>query len=212
MEFKAGQYIQIQSNPYPGVEGTVWRSYSIASTPDRSGILDLIVRRVPNGICTTWVHDHLKVRDRVALAGPMGDFYLREGDSEAVLVAGGSGMGPMASILGDIALRGIQRRVTYFFGVVCRRDIYYLEEMDALMKKLPGFRFIPVVSQPEACDRWEGETGLVTIPLAEWLVSRGRSEGLEAYLCGSPGMIQACRTVLRDQGIAGDRVFFDPFT
>jgi Na+-transporting NADH:ubiquinone oxidoreductase subunit F len=212
MEFKAGQYIQIQSNPYPGVEGTVWRSYSIASTPDRSGILDLIVRRVPNGICTTWVHDHLKVRDRVALAGPMGDFYLREGDSEAVLVAGGSGMGPMASILGDIALRGIQRRVTYFFGVVCRRDIYYLEEMDALMKKLPGFRFIPVVSQPAACDRWEGETGLVTIPLAEWLVSRGRSEGLEAYLCGSPGMIQACRTVLRDQGIAGDRVFFDPFT
>jgi Na+-transporting NADH:ubiquinone oxidoreductase subunit F len=212
MEFKAGQYIQIQSHPYPGVEGTVWRSYSIASTPDRPGTLDLIVRRVLNGICTTWIHDHLKVRDRVTLAGPMGDFFLREGDSEAVLVAGGSGMGPMASILGDLAVRGIQRRVTYFFGVVCRRDLYYIEEMEALREKLPGFRFIPVVSQPEACDRWEGEKGLVTIPLAEWLVNRGNTDGLEAYLCGSPGMIQACRTVLLDRGIAGDRVFFDPFT
>jgi Na+-transporting NADH:ubiquinone oxidoreductase subunit F len=212
MEFKAGQYIQILSHPYPGMAGTVWRSYSIASTPDRPGTLDLIVRRVPNGICTTWIHDYLRVRDRVTLAGPMGDFFLRDGDSEAVLVAGGSGMGPMASILGDLAVRRIQRRVTYFFGVVCRRDLYYLDEMEALREKLPGFRFIPVVSQPEACDRWEGESGLVTVPLAEWLKSRPAAEGLEAYLCGSPGMIQACQKVFRDHGIAGDRVFFDPFT
>lgn len=212
MRFKAGQYVQIQSQPYPGMEGSVWRSYSIASIPDLPGTLDLIIRRVPNGICTTWVHDHLKVRDRVTLAGPMGDFYLREGETEAVFVAGGSGMGPLASILGDMAVRGDRRKVTYFFGVVCRRDLYYNEEMDALREKLPGFRFIPVVSQPEACDNWEGETGLVTIPLAEWLKSRGGTDGLEAYLCGSPGMIQACQKVLRDFGVPGDSVHFDPFT
>ncbi len=212
MEFKAGQYIQIQSKPYPGVEGTVWRSYSIASTPDHPGMLDLIIRRVQNGICTTWVHDHLQVRDRVTLAGPMGDFFLREGEAEAVFVAGGSGMGPFASILGDMAAEGDRRKVTYFFGAVCRRDLYYLEEMDALREKLPGFRFIPVVSQPESCDNWEGQTGLVTVPLAEWLKNRGGTDGLDAYLCGSPGMIQACQKVLRDFGAAGDSVYFDPFS
>jgi Na+-transporting NADH:ubiquinone oxidoreductase subunit F len=212
MRFKAGQYVQIQSHPYPGVEGTVWRSYSIASTPDRPGTLDLIVRRVPEGICTTWIHDYLKERDRVTVAGPMGDFYMRDGDGEAVLVAGGSGMGPMASILGDMAVRGDRRPVTFFFGAVCRRDLYYIEEMDALRVKLQEFRFIPVVSQPEVCDRWEGETGLVTRPLDEWLKSRKGNAGLQAYLCGSPGMIQACQTVLREHGIGGDRVFFDPFT
>lgn len=212
MRFKAGQYVQIQSRPYPGVEGSVWRSYSIASTPDRAGSLDLIIRRVPKGICTTWVHDHLKVRDRVTLAGPMGDFVLRDGGAEAVFVAGGSGMGPLASILGDMAVKGDRRKVTYFFGVVCRRDLYYLEEMEALREKLPGFQFIPVVSQPESCDNWNGETGLVTVPLAEWLKSRGGTDGLEAYLCGSPGMIQACQKVLRDFGAAGDSVHFDPFT
>ncbi len=212
MQFKAGQYIQIQSHPYPGMAGSVWRSYSIASAPDRPGTLDLIIRRVPNGICTTWVHDHLKARDRVTLAGPMGDFVLREGQPETVFVAGGSGMGPFASILGDMAVKGDRRKVTYFFGVVCRRDLYYLEEMEALREKLPGFRFIPVVSQPESCDNWNGETGLVTIPLAEWLKSRGGADGLEAYLCGSPGMIQACQTVLRDFGAAGDSVYFDPFS
>jgi Na+-transporting NADH:ubiquinone oxidoreductase subunit F len=212
MTFKPGQYVQIQSRPYPGVENTVWRSFSIASTPDRTGVIDLIIRRVPNGICTTWVHDHLRVRDRVTLAGPMGDFYLRDDAGETVFVAGGSGMGPMASILGDMALRGDRRPVTFFFGVVCRRDLYYIDEIEALRLKLPGFRFVPVISQPEACDHWEGETGLVTRPLVDWLKDRKADADLQAYLCGSPGMIQACLTVLRENGVAGDRVYFDPFT
>ncbi|MBN2202025.1 2Fe-2S iron-sulfur cluster binding domain-containing protein [bacterium] len=212
IHFKAGQYVQIQSRPYPGMEESVWRSYSIASIPDDPGNLDLIIKRVPNGICTTWVHDHLKTRERVTLAGPIGDFFLREGKPEAVFVAGGSGMAPFASILGDMVAKGDRRNVTYFFGAVCRRDLYYLEEMNAFREKLPGFRFIPVVSQPEICDKWEGETGLVTVPLSEWLKSRGGTDGLEAYLCGSPGMIQACRMVLRDHGVAGNRVYFDSFS
>ncbi|MDM7925205.1 MAG: FAD-binding oxidoreductase [bacterium] len=121
MRFKAGQYVQIQSQPYPGVEGSVWRSYSIASAPDRPGILDLIIRRVPNGICTTWVHDHLKVRDRVTLAGPMGEFFLRDGGGGCRVRGRRIGDGPVRV---DSRRHGRERRPP-------QRDVFFRRGVQA---------------------------------------------------------------------------------
>jgi Na+-transporting NADH:ubiquinone oxidoreductase subunit F len=210
ISFKAGQYIQIQSRPYPGVESPVVRSYSIASPSYRASDIELIVRRVPDGICTTWIHDHLRVGERVTMVGPMGDFYLREGDGEIVLVAGGSGLGPMAAILKDMAEAKDPRKTILFFGAVCRKDLYYLEVMEELQAEMPHFTFVPALSNPESCDRWEGPTGLVTVPLEAHLRTRDSSR-IQAYLCGSPGMIHACLRTLRIFDIGNDRVFFDPF-
>jgi Na+-transporting NADH:ubiquinone oxidoreductase subunit F len=210
IRFKSGQYVQIQSKPYPGVETTVSRSYSIASPSYESSDIELIVRRVPDGICTTWIHDHLKAGERVTMVGPMGDFFLREGNGGILMAAGGSGMGPMASILKDMAKNRNPRKVTYFFGAVCRRDLYYLDEMESLKKSIPKFTFIPALSEPESCDDWKGETGLITKPL-EGFLSAADTPGIQAYLCGSPGMIQACLRILRQFGIGNDRIFFDPF-
>ena len=210
IHFKSGQYIQIQSKPYPGVEAAVSRSYSIASPSYQVVDIELIVRRVPDGICTTWIHDHLTVGERVTLFGPMGDFYLREGNGEILMVAGGSGLGPIAAVLKDMAKQGNPRKTTCFFGAVSRRDLYYLEEMNDLQNALPNFRFVAVLSEPESCDQWEGSTGLVTIPLQDHLRTADAST-LQAYLCGSPGMIHACLRGLRQFGIGTDRIFFDPF-
>jgi Na+-transporting NADH:ubiquinone oxidoreductase subunit F len=211
IRFKSGQYVQIQSKPYPGVETTVARSYSIASPSYQNKDIDLIVRRMPDGICTTWLHDYLKVGERVTIVGPMGDFYLREGEGEILMVAGGSGMGPMYSILKEMAGRKDPRKVIYYFGAVCQRDLYYLDEMKALVDGLPNFTFIPALSQPESCDSWQGETGLITVPLGNYLKTVDASQ-TQAYLCGSPGMIQACLRGLREYGVGNDRIFFDPFT
>ena len=210
ISFKSGQYVQIQSKPYPGVAASVTRSFSIASPSYQASDIEFIVRRVPDGICTTWIHDHLKKGDSITLIGPMGDFYLREGDEEIVLVAGGSGLGPMLAILKDMARTENPRKTTLFFGAVCRKDLYYLEEMEKLQAELPHFRFVPTLSNPESCDRWEGPTGLITEPLEAYLRSVDPSR-VQAYLCGSPGMIHACLKILKAFGIGNDRVFFDPF-
>jgi Na+-transporting NADH:ubiquinone oxidoreductase subunit F len=210
ISFKSGQYVQIQSKPYPGVAASVTRSFSIASPSYQSADLEFIVRRVPDGLCTTWIHDHLQVGETITMVGPMGDFYLREGDGEIVLVAGGSGLGPMAAILKDMARARNPRKTTLFFGAVCRKDLYYLEEMEKMQAGLPNFRFVPALSNPESCDRWEGPTGLITEPLEAYIRTVDPS-GIQAYLCGSPGMIHACLKTLRTFGIGNDRIFFDPF-
>ena len=210
--FKAGQYAQLQTKPYANVKEVISRAYSMASPPHQKNQVDLMVRLIPEGICTTWVHDYLQEGEQVNFIAPVGDFFLRDGEGEAIMVAGGSGMAPLASILYDIAETGkaIDRQITYFFGAVTKKDIFYVEEMRELEKRLPNFRFAPALSAPAPEDEWEGETGLITMPLENYIKDRDNT-GVQAYMCGSPGMINACVGVLTKYGIEKKNIFFDPF-
>ncbi len=210
IRFKPGQYVQLQSEPYPGVRESVSRAYSIASASTQTDSIDLIVRLVPEGICTTWVHQYLKEGDRVRFTGPMGDFCLHEGKSEIIMVAGGSGMAPMVSLLHYIDHENIQRKIHYFFGAVTRKDLFYIDEMEQFQKKIPQFKFVPALSNPGPQDQWQGETGLITVPLENYLKTIDTKDA-QVYLCGSPGMIQACIKIFKSYGISQDRIYYDPF-
>ncbi len=210
INFIAGQYVQMQTVPYDDVKDSVQRAYSMSSPSFEKSYIELMVRLVPDGICTTWVHQYLREGDTVTLIGPIGDFYLRDGKGEIILVAGGSGMAPMTSLLEDIAHRKIARKVIYFFGALTRNDLFYLDEMEALTKKIPNFTFVPALSQPEPDDEWNGEKGLITQPLETYLQKMNTSE-CQGYLCGSPGMINACIAIMKKYGITSDRIYYDPF-
>ncbi|MBN1153373.1 2Fe-2S iron-sulfur cluster binding domain-containing protein [candidate division KSB1 bacterium] len=208
--FKAGQYVQLITAPYAGVKESVSRAYSVASASHEHDHVDLMIRLVPEGICTTWVHNYLNENERVKIIGPMGDFYLRDGEGEIIMVAGGSGMAPIVSLLEKISKEDIERKVTYFFGAVRKKDLFYIDEMRNLENEIGNFTFIPALSAPEPEDNWDGETGLITEPLDRYL-SRSDNATSQAYLCGSPGMINACINVFVKHGITRDRIFNDPF-
>ena len=208
--FTAGQYVQLNTNPYNGVKESVSRAYSIASPVTAKDYVDLMIRLVPEGICTTWVHQYLKEGDRVTLLGPMGDFGLRPGDGEMVLVAGGSGMAPMVSLLEDMKRNGEKRKITYFFGAVSLKDLFYVEEMKAFEKEIAGFLFVPALSKQDPNDNWTGATGLITEPLADHL-KKIDAKSAQGYLCGSPGMINACIKVMTSNGIPMEQIYYDPF-
>lgn len=211
ISFKSGQYVQLQTEPYNGVEDSVSRAYSICSPNYERSYVELMVRLIPDGICTTWVHHHLQEHERVRIVGPMGDFYLRDGTGEIIMVAGGSGMAPLVSILNEIASKGINRKVIYFFGAVTKKDLFYIQEMKQLEQKIADFTFIPALSQPAPDNGWHGETGLITVPLKNYLESSTDNSDKQAYLCGSPGMINACIKVVTEYGISKDQIFYDPF-
>ena len=210
IDFIPGQYVQLYNNPYDGVKEVVSRAYSIASSSRYTGSIDLIIRLIPEGMVTTWVHTSLQVGESVRFTGPMGDFRYHEGEGEIVMVAGGSGMAPMVPLLDQLAEQACKRRITYFFGAVSRRDLFYLDEMKAFETSLPDFTFVPALSQPADEDRWKGATGLITKPLESHL-KRIETSNAQAYLCGSPGMIKACLEVFKQYGVTPDRTYFDPF-
>lgn len=208
IKFKAGQYVQFHTKPYGKVKETVFRAYSIASVPSETTAIDLIVRRVPEGLCTTYVHDILKEGEKATVSGPYGDFYLRGDHSQLIMIAGGSGLAPIQSIILDVLERGLDLQMHFFFGAVTRRDLYYLDEFAELEKKHDNFHFYPALSAPAPEDNWQGEVGLIT-EVVDRHVADG--ENKEAYLCGSPGMINACLNVLGKKGIGEDLIFYDKF-
>jgi Na+-transporting NADH:ubiquinone oxidoreductase subunit F len=124
------------------------------------------------------------------------------------MIAGGSGLAPIRSLILDILERELDYHMTFFFGAVTKKDLYYLDEFGALDARHPNFRFVPALSKPLPTDAWTGETGLITE-----VVDRFVPDGLdkEAYLCGSPGMINACLAVLGKKGIPTGRIFYDKF-
>jgi Na+-transporting NADH:ubiquinone oxidoreductase subunit F len=209
LDFKAGQFIQFEVPPYELTDEPVYRAYSVASSPSANDRVELEMRLVPNGICTTFVHRYLKVGDTVTVNGPYGDFSLNDSAREVICVAGGSGMAPIKSILYRLNEQKSPRRIRYYFGARTRRDLFLEDEMQALEKTLPDFKFIPALSAPEAGSDWSGETGLITQVLDRQVTS---GENAEAYLCGSPGMIDACVAVLRKKGLPAERIFYDKFS
>jgi Na+-transporting NADH:ubiquinone oxidoreductase subunit F len=208
MEFEPGAYVQLEAPPYGANPDTVYRAYSVAGNPQDRNHVDLIIRLVPNGICTTWVFEHLDEGDKVTLNGPHGDFRLQETDAEKIFIAGGSGMAPFRSMLTHMQAEQSSFRCRYFFGAVSLRDMFYLDEMAEFEKNIPDFKFIPALSKPAPEDGWEGETGLITE-----VVDRHYPDcsDKEAYLCGSPGMIDACIKVLTKNGMPDENIHYDKF-
>lgn len=208
IDFKAGQYVQLESRPYGKVKQSVIRAYSVASKPESKDRIQLIIRLVPEGLCTTWVHSNLQVGDKVSFTGPYGDFYLRDTDADILFVAGGSGKAPIKSILEHLQEVGTDRKMTYFFGARTVKDLYLTTEMQAFEKVFNNFEYVPVLSHPNAEDNWTGKTGFL-MPYFKDAIRDPKNT--EAYLCGSPGMISAVTKSLKEYGVAEDKIYYDSF-
>ncbi|HET6486884.1 MAG TPA: FAD-binding oxidoreductase [Spirochaetia bacterium] len=210
MRFEAGQYVQLVRPGTEDDERPVYRAYSIASAPSSTRLLTLLVARVAGeaGELTRFVFQELTEGRRVALNGPLGTFTLRPSRRELLFVAGGSGYAPIRSILMDAAERGLPRPATLYFAARSLRDLFLLDEIRQIQRSLPALRFVPVLSRPLPEDRWQGERGGIAAALARLLPTL---DNHDVYLCGSPGMVDACIAALRSRGLAEDRLVFDRF-
>ena len=214
IEFSCGQYVQVVVPPYGEFKDTVQRAYSMSSKPSDKKHVELLIRLVPGGIATTWVHKFLKEGDAVELVGPFGDFGVRDTPATMICVAGGSGMAPFKSILHHMHETGAwaDKEIWYFFGARTTKDMFYLDELRELSAKWPKFHFVPALSEPKPEENWTGEVGLITNVLDRFIKEKvDKEKPMEGYLCGSPGMINACINVMKANGITEDKVFYDKF-
>ena len=214
VSFSCGQYGQLEVPPYDKVKTPTQRAYSMSSPPSDKNHLEFLVRLVPGGIVTTYVHEHLKEGQKVNVIGPFGDFGVKDTGATMICVAGGSGMAPFKSIFNHMIETGEieTREVWYFFGARTKKDMFYLDWLYELDGKYEKFHFVPALSEPQEDDEWTGPTGLITEVLNGYLTEKiDRSHTLEGYLCGSPGMLDACMAVMRKNDMTEDQIYFDKF-
>ncbi|HEX6444055.1 MAG TPA: 2Fe-2S iron-sulfur cluster binding domain-containing protein [Streptosporangiales bacterium] len=205
VKFFPGQYVDFT---VPGHEAT--RSFSMANTSSlESGQLEFVIKIYPDGLFSEFLDTEVAVGDRLEINGPYGVFTLRDAPgSGLVFVGGGAGIAPILSLLRSMAERGIDRPARFYYGARRRRDLCFGDELTGLAGKLPGFRYVPALSEPDD-DEWDGETGLITD-----VVRRLEPDlsGSDVYVCGPPPMVEAALELLPELGVAEKRIFYDKFT
>ncbi|WP_181771546.1 NADH:ubiquinone reductase (Na(+)-transporting) subunit F [Amycolatopsis pittospori] len=204
LKFFPGQYLDFK---IPGTDET--RSFSMANTSARDGLLEFVVKIYPGGLFSEFLDSKVEAGDRLEVTGPFGVFTLRDAPgAEVVFVGGGAGMAPILALLRTMAERGIDRKAAFYYGARRRQDLCFEEELTALAGKLKNFRYIPALSESGDED-WDGETGFVT----DVLKRAGHDlAGADAYVCGPPPMVEAALELLPSLGVADKRVFYDKFT
>ena len=204
VKFFPGQYMDIS---VPGTDEV--RSFSMANTSSREGMLEFVIKVYPDGLFSQFLDKELQVGDRLELTSPFGVFTLRESDAELVFVGGGAGMAPILSLLRSMAERGIHRKATFFYGARGHADLCFADELRELEGRLPGFRYIPALSEAGPEDGWDGEEGLIT-DVVQRLA--GELKGAHAYVCGPPPMVEAAVPLLGRLGVEEKRIYYDKFT
>ncbi len=211
LAFDAGQYMAWQLPvEVAGGRSGVTRTYSMANPPSRKRRLEFHIRRTPGGLCSDgWVFAGLAVGDPVQLTGPYGRFVLRAARTEpAVLVAGGTGLAPIAAMIRHALLDGGggPEHLTLYQGARTHDALYDVELFTDLARRFPQrFRYRPCLSEEVA---GSFASGLVTEVLA---ADHPSLAGHVAYLCGPPGMVEAAMKTLMSRRLFPRDIYREEF-
>ena len=198
LNFIPGQLIQLVSKP--GEEGSVIRNYSVASWPDGTNRLELIITYLEGGAMSEYLFREAKVGDEFVYRGPMGIFTLPDKltEREIYMVSTGSGVSPFRSMINYIAEYNIPfKKIKLFFGTRTQKDLLYRDEFEALEKLLPNFEYVPCLSQ-ESDLFWDGHNGYVHSAYLPELAST--ADKPLVYFCGWDRMISEGRKHLDELG------------
>lgn len=203
--FKPGQFLTFDWV----VDGArVVRSYSICSSSAQSRYVEVTVKRVADGRVSIFANDRAAVGLTVEAKGPSGRFAFDEAAHDrVVLVAAGSGITPMMSILRTIDDLSLPTDVTLIYAVRTPRDVIFERDLRALERRLAGFRLLVVASRPD--ETWTGPTGRISRDLVEANVKDPAAAHF--FLCGPKPFMDAAREILAGLGVPDDRVLRESF-
>jgi propane monooxygenase reductase component len=204
--FLPGQYVDLW---VPGAE-EARRSFSMANLPG-DGLIELMIKCYPGGRFSGLLKGSIHPGDTIQFTGPYGAFHLRNSRRPGLMLAGGSGMAPILSLLRQLADEHSDRMVRFFYGARTEGDLFHLEEIVALGSQLSDFRFTPVLSEASAEEARELAMGLVHEVAGQYLLT-GEMDDFEVYMCGPPPMIDAAAELLTDRGLDESRIHYDKFT
>ncbi len=197
--FLAGQYVNLA---VPGTDQH--RAYSFSSIPGGSQARFLI-RNMPGGLMSDYLTDSAQPGDRMQFTGPIGSFYLRPVARPLLLLAGGTGLAPILSMLEVLAVEGTAQPIHLVYGVTADGDLVEVPRIEALAARLPTMTWASCVADPESAHPLKG---FVTHHLSE---EHLRAGDCDVYLCGPPPMVEAVRVFLKDQGVTPANFHYEKF-
>lgn len=186
----------------------VLRSYTISSSPTHNSYVEITPKRVENGCVSTFLHDEAKLGLVVEATGPYGKFYFDETVHRSiVLIAAGSGITPMISIIRYIDDCRLATPVTLLYCVRTENDIIFEAELEKLRTSVPNFNYGVSLSNPN--ETWRGPKGHLTQEFICQYVPDLNAPTF--FLCGPKGFMESARQILTSLGVAQSRITQESF-
>lgn len=206
--FKAGQYITLK---YFRDGKEVRRAYSISSSP-KSGELRVGVKKVENGIFSSYANEQLKVGDVLEVMPPTGKFLLEPNLNNYAAFAAGSGITPVLSLIKSSLEEMPQSTFLLIYGNRSKEETMFHDEIIELQNKYPDrFAVEFIYSRKQEDDARFGRIDRSIVNF--FLKNKYKDTSYESYyLCGPEEMIDEVSSTLKQQGINTKQIHHELFS
>ncbi|KWX21342.1 oxidoreductase [Mycolicibacterium wolinskyi] len=199
LAFLPGQYVNVA---VPGTD--VHRSYSFANAPHEPR-LTFLVKLTEGGAMSDYLSRRAAVGDTLTFTGPNGSFFLREAKRPVLMLAGGTGLAPILSMLRKMAADGSCRKAHLIYGAKTDDDVVALDELREIASQVPGFTWDHCVSDPQTRAANQGRVMTLIEPAQLY------DGDVAIYLCGPPAMVESVRKHVAATGIEPTGFYYEKF-
>jgi uncharacterized protein len=201
-DFRPGQFFTLVAD----IDGRpVRRAYSASSAPGASR-LEVTVKHVEDGRFSTHVHQNLRVGDRLAVRGPSGAFHADPAAAhEAVLIAAGSGVTPMMSIIRTLLAAPAAGRIALLYSNRDQQEAIFADQLLLLERQNPER-----LSVTHVLTQTHGR--LDAAGVHAWVTELRPSEDARYYMCGPEALMDTVRSVLTELGVPDGRVHHERYS
>jgi ferredoxin-NADP reductase len=196
MSFIPGQHMDVRLTAPDGYEAQ--RSYSIASAPEHAGHLELAIERLANGEVSTFLHDEVRVGDKIELRGPIGGHFIWsvQDGGPLLLIGGGSGVVPLISMIRHHTAQSSTHPVTLVASARTASHLLFLDELRTLHAELRAFALVATVTRETPAHPHLRAGRIDPALLARVLKERGRP--FRTFVCGSNAFVESVTQLLLD--------------
>ncbi|MEO8118288.1 MAG: hybrid-cluster NAD(P)-dependent oxidoreductase [Rhodoferax sp.] len=194
IRFEPGQYVTITVAVN---DQLVSRCYTISSPPTRPYTFSITVKRVPGGLVSNWLHDHLQQGVAIRASGPAGDFTPTAHPAEKLLyLSAGSGITPLMSMTRSSVDLGEDLDIVFVHSARSPADIVFRQELSALSRSCSRLRVVYLCESIGDERDWSGPVGRLTLERLQQFVPDFLER--ELFVCGPEGYMRGAQVLLTE--------------
>ncbi|WP_020667693.1 hybrid-cluster NAD(P)-dependent oxidoreductase [Amycolatopsis nigrescens] len=188
------------------------RCYTISSPPSRPQVAAITVKRVPDGVVSNWLHDHLAPGHALRARGPLGTFSMaRHPAAKYLFLSGGSGITPLMSMTRTLHDLAHPADLVFVHSARTPEDIIFRRELECIAATSRHIRVVHVCERDgPPGERWGGYRGRLTQDVLRQIAPDFLQR--EVFTCGPPGYMSAVRSMLTEAGLPAERYHQESFT
>ncbi|HEY4108440.1 FAD-dependent oxidoreductase [Puia sp.] len=201
-DFEPGQFVTLDLPIHEKINKRI-RSYSIASWPNGTNVIELVIVLLEGGAGTNYLFNEVTVGSELTLRGPQGIFTLPDPiEKDLFFICTGTGIAPFRSMSHHILNYNVaHREIFLIFGCRQFEDCLYRQELSELAEKIPCFHYIPTFSREKADPANPLlRTGYVHAIYEELCRADGALRPASFFLCGWKNMIDEAKQRIQALG------------